>query len=92
MAILELRGLKVLPPPDPDDGESSGLAGGGATTAIRWGGEQGFGRSSRSQGWRRQTSLPVVDGSSMKILNSVSSEAQDDHQAIRRRSDSTKIK
>ena len=39
MAILELRGLKVLPPPDLDDGESLWIGpGGGVTTAVRWGG------------------------------------------------------
>ena len=62
---------------------------GGATTAVRWGGEHGFGRG---HGQRRQSALLVVAGSSGKILNSVSREAQDGHQAIRRRSDSTKIK
>ena len=30
MAILELRGLKVLPPPDPDDGESLWIGPGAA--------------------------------------------------------------
>ena len=63
--------------------------GGGATTAVRWGGERGFGRGHRR---RRQAALPLVAGSSGKIPNSVSREAQDGHQAIRRRSDSTKIK
>ena len=63
--------------------------GGGATTAVRWGGERGFGRG---HGWRRQAALLLVAGSSGKIPNSVSREAQDGHQAIRRRSDSTKIK
>ena len=63
--------------------------GGGATTAVRWGGERGFGRG---HGRRRQAALPLVAGSSGKIPNSVSWEAQDGHQAIRRRSDSTKIK
>ena len=63
--------------------------GGGATTAVRWGGERGFGRGHE---WRRQAALPLVAGSSGKIPNSVSREAQDGHQAIRRRSDSTKIK
>ena len=63
--------------------------GGGATTAVRWGGERGFGRG---HGRRRQAALPLVAGSSGKIPNSVSREAQDGHQAIRRRSDSTKIK
>ena len=89
MAILELRGLKVLPLPDLDDGESCGLAWGGVTTAVRWGGERGFGRG---HGRRRQAALLLVAGSSGKIPNSVSREAQDGHQAIRRRSDSTKIK
>ena len=63
--------------------------GGGATTAVRWGGERGFGRGHER---RRQAALPLVAGSSGKIPNSVSREAQDGHQAIRRRSDSTKIK
>ena len=63
--------------------------GGGATTAVRWGGERGFGRG---HGRRRQAALSLVAGSSGKIPNSVSREAQDGHQAIRRRSDSTKIK
>ena len=66
--------------------------GGGATTAVRWGGERGFGQSSRGHGRQRQAALPLVAGSSGKIPNSVSREAQDGHQAIRRRSDSTKIK
>ena len=66
--------------------------GGGATTIVRWGGERGFGRSSRDQGQRRQAALLVFAGSSGKILNSVNREAQDRHQAIQRRSDSTKIK
>ena len=39
MAILELHGFKVLPLPDLDDGESFvDWPGGGATTAMRWGG------------------------------------------------------
>ena len=63
--------------------------GGGATTVVRWGGEWGFGRG---HGRRRQAALPLVVGSSGKIPNSVSQEAQDGHQVIRRRSDSTKIK
>ena len=52
-------------------------------------GERGFGRGHGRGG---QAALPVGAGSSGKILNSVSPEAQDGHQAIRRRSDSTKIK
>ena len=63
--------------------------GGGATTAVRWGGERGF---VRGHGRGRQAALSLVAGSSGKIPNSVSREAQDGHQAIRRRSDSTKIK
>ena len=63
--------------------------GGGATTVVRWAGEQGFGRGHRR---RRQAALPLVAVSSGKIPNSVSREAQDGHQAIRRRSDSTNIK
>ena len=89
MAFLELFGLKVLPPPDLDDGESLWIGRGGATTAVRWDGEQGFGRG---HGRRRQAALPLVAGSSGKIPNSVSREAQDGHQGIRCRSDSTKIK
>ena len=89
MAILELRGLKVLPPPDLDDGVFVDWPEGGATTAVQWGREWGFGRG---HGRRRQGALPLVAGSSGKIPNSVSREAQDGHQAIRRRSDSTKIK
>ena len=63
--------------------------GGGATMALRWGVELSFGRG---HGRRRQAALPLVAGSSGKIPNNVSQEAQDGHQAIRRRSDSTKIK
>ena len=63
--------------------------GDGATTAVRWGGERGFGWGHRR---RRQAALPLVVGSLGKIPNSVSREAQDGHQAIRHRSDSTKIK
>ena len=62
---------------------------GGATTVVQWGRERGFGRG---HGRLRQAALPLVAGSSGKIPNSVSREAQDGHQAIRRRSDSTKIK
>ena len=75
MAILELRGLKVLPPPDLDDGESLWIGRGGATTAVRLGEERGFGRSPRGQGRRRQAALSMVAGSSGKILNNVSREA-----------------
>ena len=63
--------------------------GGGTTTAVRWGEEWGF---SRGHGRWRQAALSLVAGSSGKILNSVSREAQDGHQAIRRRSNSTKFK
>ena len=66
-----------------------GLAGAGVTTAVRWGGERGFGQG---HGRRRQAALSLVAGSSGKIPNSVSREAQDGHLAIRHRSDSTKIK
>ena len=62
---------------------------GGATTAVRWGGERGFGRG---HGQQRQAALPLVTGSLGKIPNSVNQEAQDGHQAIRRRSFSTKMK
>ena len=89
MAILELRGLKVLPPPDLDDGESLWIDPGRCNHGVRWGGEQGFGRG---HGRRRQAALPLVAGSSEKIPNSVSREAQDGHQAIRHRSNNTKIK
>lgn len=88
----ELRGLKVLPPPDLDDGESLWIGPGAAVQwggAVRWGGERGFGRG---QGRRRQAALLLVAGSSGKIPNNVSREAQDGHQAIRCRSDSTIIK
>ena len=61
MAILELCGLKVLPPSDLDYGESVDWPGGGATMAVRWGGERGFGRG---HGRRRQATLPLVAGSS----------------------------
>ena len=73
MAILELRGFKVLPPPDLND-VFVDWPGGGATTAVRWGGERGFGRG---HGRQRQAALPLVAGSSGKIPNSVSREAQD---------------
>ena len=63
--------------------------GGGATTVVRWDRERGF---DWGHGRERQAALPLVAGSSGKIPNSVSREAQDGHQAIRRRSDSTKIK
>ena len=66
--------MKVLPPPDLDDGESVDWPEGGATTAVRWGRERGFGRG---HGWRRQAALPLVTSSSGKISNSVSQEAQD---------------
>ena len=89
MAILELRGLKVLPPPDLDDGESLWIGPGAAQPRQCGGGERGF---ARGHGWRRQAALSLVAGSSGKIPNSVSREAQDGHQAIRRRSDSIKIK
>ena len=92
MAILELRGLKVLPPPDLDDGESLWIGQGRRNHCSVVGGERGFRRSSCDHGQQRQAALPMVAGSSGKILNSVSREAQDGHQAIRRRSDSTKIK
>ena len=72
MAILELHGLKVVPPPDLDDGESLWICRGGATTVVRWGREWGFGQGSRGHGRRRQAALPVVASSSGKILNSVS--------------------
>ena len=90
MAILELRGLKVLPPPDLDDGESLWI-GLGAAQPRQCGGA-GSGVLARATGRQRQAALPLVAGSSGKIPNSVSREAQDGHQAIRRRSDSTKIK
>ena len=47
---------------------------GGATMTVRWGGERGFGRG---HGRWRQAALPLVAGSSGKIPNSVSQEAQD---------------
>ena len=74
MSILELHGLKVLPLPDLGDESLCGLPGGGATTAVQWGGERGFGRGHER---RRQAALPLVAGSSRKIPNSVSWEAQD---------------
>ena len=90
MAILELRGFKVLPLLDLDDGEFFvDWPGGGATTAVRWGGERGFGWG---HGRRRQAALPLVTGSLGKISNSVIRKAQDGHQAIRHRSNNTKIK
>ena len=61
-------------------GSLCGLARGGATMAVWWSGERGFGRG---HGRQRQAALPLVAGSSGKILNSVSREAQDGHQAIR---------
>ena len=73
MAILELRGLKVLPPSDLDDGESLWIGPGAVQP-------------------RQCTTMPLVAGSSGKIPNGVSREAQDNHQAIHHRSDSTKIK
>ena len=48
--------------------------GGGATTAVRWGGERGFGRG---HGQWSQAALPLFAGSSGKIPNSVSQKAQD---------------
>ena len=88
MAILELRGLKVLLPPDLDDGESLWI-GPRAAHPRQCGAARDFGRG---HGRQREAALPVVAGSLGKILNSVIREAQDGHQAIRRRSDSTKIK
>ena len=92
MDILELRGLKVLPLLDLDDGESLWIGQGWRNYDSAVGGERSFGQSSHGHGRRRQAALPVVAGSSGKILNSVSQVAQDDHQAIRCRSDNTKIK
>ena len=89
MAILELHGLKVLPPPDLDDGSLCGLARGQRNHGSAVGQGAGFWPG---HGGRRQAALPLFAGSSGKIPNSVSLEAQDGHQAIRRRSDSTKIK
>ena len=89
MAILELHGLKVLPPPDLDDGKSLWIGPGRLNHDSAVGRERGFGQG---HGRRRQVALPLIASSSRKIPNSVSREAQDGHQAIRRRSGSTKIK
>lgn len=42
MPILVLHGLKVLPPPDLDDGESLWFGRGDAATTVRWGGGVGL--------------------------------------------------
>ena len=69
MAILELRGLKVLPPPDLDDGESLWIGPGAVQPRQCSRAGSGVGRG---HGRRRQAALPLVTGSSGKIPNSVS--------------------
>ena len=89
MAILELRGLKVLPPPDLDDGESLWI-GPGAAQPRQCGGEgSGVLAGATDGGGRLLCRWSLADS---EPRASVSREAQDGHQAIRRRSDSTKIK
>ena len=89
MSNVRVRGSMVLPPPDLDDGESLWIGPGARNhgSAVGWG--AGFWPGPRTA---KASCSAVGRWLSGKIPNSVSREAQDGHQAIRRRSDSTKIK
>ena len=89
MAILELCGFKVLPPPDLDDRESLWIGPGAAQPRQCGGAGSGVLDGPRTAEAGCSAVGRWLFG---KIPNSVNREAQDGHQAIRRRLDSTKIK